>query len=203
MPDISWDTIEAEWGHRLPDLYQQIYADGLLDPQHPEYLQFTDLVWQNDLQIAAWEPDPRQVPGLLPLAESLTGDELCWYPHIDPDHPHAVVWCPDDDEVARIYAPDFATCLYRLMLDECAGTWLVEEHDRDTAQQLLQRMAAALVPYLPAAWNDRLGIYVQRPLGPIDEHTWACIDEDEVLAALEVDTGYRRYDREFAHLVDE
>ena len=201
MIDISWDGIEASWGNQLSALYKDVYAAGLLDSQHPNYLQFTDLVWQNDLQIAGWEPDPRQVPGLLPLAISLTGDELCWLPTIAPGHPEAVVWCPDDDEVARIYAPDFASCLYRLALDECAGTYLVEELGREAAQRELHKRIAALKPYIPAPWHERLSVYAERPLSPIDEQTWACIDEDDVFSTLEQDCPFADYDKEFEHLI--
>jgi hypothetical protein len=187
-----------------PECYQRMAEDGRFDPLDPGHLQLTDLLWLDAAQLRHWQADQRQVPGLIPFAETLDHHQWCWYPAIDRRCPAPVVFCPEDDEVAVLYAPDFAAFCYRLMLEECCESFLVEREGFLRAGALLADYAEALARYLPEAWGQRLRELSQRILVESgSEGFYGVIDEQTCSGLLASDIDYDRLDEEFAHLREE
>ena len=150
-----------------------------------------------------FEPDPQQVQGLVPFAQTLSGHLWCWYPDIDPRLPSPVVFCPEEDEVAVLYAPDFVSWLYRMMLEEFSGTFLVERVGYPLAEAQLRHYAAILQPLLPEAWGERLLRLSAGSLQPRQENFYGVISEDECERIVHEDIDYDRLDEEFAHIQEE
>lgn len=172
-------------------------AAGCFDKQDPLYLQFTDLEWLSSEQIAAYTFDAHMIDGLIPCAQTLDGHLWAWYPAIDERHPAPLVYCPDEDEVAVIYAPDFLSGVYHMLLDELTHTFLVERGNLVDAAEQLKRFQQTMTAFFPDAWNQRLAELVERPLQPTDENFYGLLSEDERDDILATDINYDRLDEEF------
>jgi hypothetical protein len=183
-----------------PETYRQLVRDGCSDPHHADHLQFTDLEWWQSSHVERWQPDPRQVTGLVPFAQTLSGHLWCWYPDIDPRLPAPVVFCPEEDEVAVLYAPDFGSWLYRVMLEELSGTFLVERVGMQQATSSLLHFADILQRYLPVEWGQRLRELSQGALTERQENFYGVISEEECEAIVHADIAYDRLDEEFEHI---
>ncbi|NRA39988.1 MAG: SMI1/KNR4 family protein [Planctomycetes bacterium] len=193
----DYSTIEARFEFALPELYKKMVADQCFDHHQEKHLQFTDLEWLTAEQIFTWVFDKHLIEGLIPFAQTLSGNLWAWYPQLDPRNPQAVVCIPDEDEVAVIYAPDFCSAMYRMLLDEMANTFLVERGDQKSAQRHLREYCETLAVYFPAKWNDRLKEYSQRELQATQENFYGVIDEELVEEILAEDLVYDRLDEEF------
>ncbi|MFW5845110.1 MAG: hypothetical protein ACOCXJ_02685 [Planctomycetota bacterium] len=195
------DILRERFDFEPPSVYRELLATGCFDPQHPRHVQLTDLVWLDGERLRQWERDERQVPGLVPFAQTLNGDDWCWYPDIDPRLDAPVVFCPDEDEVAVLYAPDFAAFIYRALLEECTESFLVEREGFLRAGAVLADYIDTVAPMLPIGWSERLQALGRRVLRESDADAfYGVIDAAEYEGILRADIDYDRLDEEFAHL---
>ncbi len=199
----SDSAIEDRYKFNLPSLYKEMRAIGCFDRHHENYLQFTDLEWFSADQILAWVYDKHLIDGLIPCAHTLSGHLWAWYPNIDYDHSEAMVFCPDEDEVGVLYAPDFQSTIYHMMLDELANTFLVERSNAKEAEQTLHHFVDVIAAFMPEQWNERLQELVERPLQPTQENFYGVISEDELEQILADDINYARLDEEFCCVKEE
>ena len=181
----------------LPPSYLAMRQAGCFDPQQDQHLQFTDLEWLSLSAIADFVFDKHLIDGLIPFAQTLDGHLWAWYPAIDERHQEAVVFCPDEDEVAVLYAPNFETALYRMFIDELSNTFLVERSNHKQAHQQLQHYAAIVHAYLKPSWAARLHSLCERELQQTQTNFYGVISEDELQLILEEDIVYDRLDEEF------
>lgn len=184
-----------------PELYRRMLGDGCFDRFAATHLQFSDLVWLDQEEIAGFEFASDQIPGLVPIAVTMEQDVWCWYPAMNDGGPAPVVYCPLEDEVASIHAPDFSAWIYRLMLEEYACTGLTEHLDVRQSRLVLDHFAERMAGYLPEPWVARLAELKGRPFHTDDNGYYGVLDEDELVEILEHDLAYPRLDEEFEHYV--
>ena len=181
----------------VPPCYRAMRQAGCFDAQHEQHLQLTDLEWLSLPAIADYVFDKHLIDGLVPFAQTLDGHLWAWYPAIDERHQEAVVFCPDEDEVAVLYAPDFETAIYRMFIDELANTFLVERTSMKQAQEQLQQYSAILSPFIKESWAARVQSLADRSLQSTQTNFYGVINEDELQLILEEDIVYDRLDEEF------
>jgi hypothetical protein len=197
------DAFLRRYRFEAPALYRRMLADGCFDRFALTHLQFSDLVWLSEEEIADFEFAEDQIPGLVPIATTMEQDLWCWYPAMNDGGPAPVVFCPIEDEVASIHAPDFTAWIYRLMLEEYACTGLTEHLDFRQSRRVLDHYAQRMADYLPPAWSARLAELKQRPFKTDDNGYYGVLDEAELAAILAQDLDYPRLDEEFEHVVPE
>lgn len=195
---VDYSVVESRYAFALPELYKQMSQDGCFDRHAQHYLQFTDMQWLETEGMLSWVFDKHLIDGLIPFAETLSGNLWAWYPQLDARNPQAVVHIPDEDEVAVLYAPDFCSAVYRMMLEELTNTFLVERGDEKTAIETLQLFTQTLAAYFPAQWNERLAQCITRPLQATQENFYGVISEQELEEILQTDIAYDRLDEEFS-----
>lgn len=200
--DDALAAIVRRYDFHPPELWQSMVAHGHLDCHHADHLQFTDLVWLAPEQIANYRFAATSIDGLIPFAETLNHDTWCWYPGIDRSVVTPVVYCPDEDEVAVIYAPDFASFLYRLLLEELTHTFLVERSNTTIAREQLHSYITILSGLLPEAWMTELAAVRERPLRATEVNFYGMLSEDEARTLLEKHVPYARLDEEFEHFLE-
>lgn len=196
MIDAEQRIIER-YAFSLPETYKAMRAASCFDAQHEHHLQFTDLEWLRLEAIAAFEFDKHMIDGLIPFAQTLDGHLWAWNPQIDERHDASVVFCPDEDEVAVLYAPDFQTAIYRMLLDELANTFLVERGSLAHAEVQLQVFVEAASPFLKDQWVERIQELMKRSLQSTQTNFYGVLEEDELADILSDDVAYDRLDEEF------
>jgi len=189
-----WQAIDQRFGDRLErgeirDWRGLALGAGLRARVGREWLRLE--------QIANWVFDPQMIDGLIPCAQTLDGHLWAWYPAVDARHPAPLVYCPDEDEVAVIYAPDFRSTIYHMLLDELTHTFLVEHSNLVDAVEQLKRFQQTTSAFFPYTWNQRLTELLQRPLHATQENFYGLLSEDERDEILATDINYDRLDEEF------
>jgi len=187
----------------FPELYLHFLQLGCFDPFHERYLQLADLLWLPPAQIARHRFHRQQIDGLIPFARTAQEDLWCFYPAIDEGTGQAVVFCPDEDEVASIYAPDFEAFVYRAMLEEYACTGLTEHYEVNQAPEVLRGFTAFLQSWLKPAWAHRLQEVDRLPWQRDANGYYGAIDVEILNAILAADLAYDRLDEEFEHFIDD
>lgn len=160
------DPIEARYSFRLPPLYRELQAAGHFDHSLPDRcLEFTDHWWKSSKAIAEHEFCPWQSYTrnfFVPFSHSARRDEWGWrLDWVIGDEP-AVVFCERGPE-GRGFAPDFRGFLYRMLLEEFAGTWLLENHRDENGKQMIGRAVKFICPHLPKEWSARIEKLSQQP----------------------------------------
>lgn len=189
--------IHDRYRFNLPPSYRAMRLAGCFDPQQDQHIQFTDLEWLSLTSIADFVFDKHLIDGLIPFAQTLDGHLWAWYPAIDERYQDAVVFCPDEDEVAVLYAPNFETALYRMFIDELSNTFLVERSNLKQAQKQLLQYADTLQEFFKPSWSARLQTLCERDLQHTQTNFYGVISEDEMQLILEEDIVYDRLDEEF------
>ncbi len=188
----------------LPHSFFRLHEDGCCDPHNEMHIQFTDMLWLTPEQMENWTFDKRSIDGFIPFAQTLNHDCWCFAPHIDSNAPAPVAFCPEEDEVAVLYAPDFASFLYRMMLDEMASTYLVARESFAEASYLIRNYALQVCTYLPTAWAERLTDLAERQLCETDDvNFYGMLSQDELEQIIAEDISYDRLDEEFEHILPE
>jgi len=196
----AWGALRARFGFRPPTLYRRLWEAGAFTPFTPQHLQFSDLSWLAPAQIAAWRFHHDQIPGLVPIAVTGQQDLWCWYPRMNDGGDAPVVFCPDEDEVAHVHAPDFTAWLYRLVLEEFACTGLTEHVDVRQSRAMLLGFVEFLAADLPSAWVERLRELAARVPRRDANDYYGVLDADELDTILVTDIRYARLDEEFLHV---
>ncbi|MDA3961082.1 MAG: hypothetical protein PF961_09845 [Planctomycetota bacterium] len=199
--DDPFEPIAQRFGFPCPDLYRRMRADGCFDRFGESHLQFSDLEWMGLDEIVSYTFNDDQIPGLVPVAGTMEMDLWCWYPAMNDGGPAPIVFCPLEDEVASIYAPDFTAWIYRLMLEEYACTGLTEHLDVRQSRVVLDHYTERMAAYLPPAWHARLLDLRSRDFSLDANGYYGVADADELEAILTEDLAYPRLDEEFEHFV--
>lgn len=194
-------AITQRFGFEPPELYAKMIAAGCFDRFAATHLQFSDLLWLAGGEIAGFQFADDQIPGLVPIAVTMEQDLWCWFPAMNDGGPAPVVYCPLEDEVASIHAPDFSAWIYRLMLEEYACTGLTEHLDVRQSRLVLDHYADRMADWLPEAWCARLQELKGRPFTVDDNGYYGVLSAEELEQILIEDLTYPRLDEEFAHFV--
>lgn len=197
------ERIWERYGFRLPEVFLQLLMRGSFDPFKEAYVQLSDLLWLPPGQIADYRFHRNQIEGLIPFARTAQEDLWCFFPDLDAEVDGPVVYCPDEDEVAHIYAPDFEAFLYRRLLDEYACTGLTEHYDLQQSRSVLRGYIDGLAPFLRSDWIERLRGIDARPWNKDANGYYGTVDEDELAEIIATDIGYGRIDEEFEQFVDD
>jgi len=188
-------------GFAPPELLLRLHDEGRCDPHHESHLQFGDLVWFDAGALHRHHPPDAQLPELVPFAHTTRGDLWCFYPGYR-GHPVPVCFCPDEDEVAFLHAPDLEGFCFRAMLEELAGTRLTDRCDPRRTGELLREQVELLRPHLAPRRADLLAGLAARELRTDRNGYTATLDEDELAAILAADFG-PGFEVEFCHFVEQ
>lgn len=157
MDHYEW--IAARYSFRLPPLYRELQAAGCFDFTQPDkYIEFTDHEWLSLKGIAGhefceWQTNTRKF--FVPFSHSARRDEWGWrLDWIEGDEP-AIVFCERGPE-GRGVAPDFRGFLYRMLLEELSGTWVVENPQDEEGKAKIRRAVEVIGPRLPREWAQQI-----------------------------------------------
>jgi hypothetical protein len=150
VSDTWYEAIAARYAFSIPDAYRRLESRGLFnwpssDPACIEpgsYLWLPEMEWLRPREILEYKFEDYHLPGFVPFAFTGAHDPWCWRPDLADERGTPVVYCPHDEYNASIYAPDFATALYRQILAFCGEPWYLRE-DYDVSA-LLRRWAIDL-----------------------------------------------------------
>ena len=185
MPEPSLYTqIEARYGFNLPQEYRQLSERGWLTLDRPAanistvpgdgYLYLCDMEWYSLEDIVAFEfPEycEPHLPHLVPFAFTGGGDYWCWQTDMSDHRGTRVLLCPHDSNSAVIYAPSFATALYRQALQYASSEVDGTQVGFAEGQAFLRRWSVDLAFVLPAEWCRVLAELAARP--PFEwSHCW-------------------------------
>ena len=113
-----WQDIAERYGFTPPELFRLLHERGHADPHGEAHLQLSDLLWLTPEQIRDWRFDPREIADLVPFALTTAEDLWCWRADLAEGADAPIAFCPIEDEVALIYAPDFPSFCYRQLLED-------------------------------------------------------------------------------------
>jgi hypothetical protein len=192
-------AIHSRYGFALPELHGILRAQGCFDPFHAHHLQFSDLLWLTRGAIAAHRFHPDQMQGLVPLARTAQDDLWCFVPAMGEAGRAPIAYCPDEDEVAHLVAPDFTAFLYRSLLEEYACTGLTEHSGVQQSRETLAQYVDLLAPHFPEAWAERLrGLQALPWTGDRNDY-YGAIDGETLDGILAADLAWPRLEEEFEH----
>jgi hypothetical protein len=162
----EYEVIEARYQFRLPPLYRELRAAGCFDYTRPDkYIELTDHQWKSLQAIGRHEFCPWQTYSqtfLVPFSHSARRDEWGWrLDWIRGDEP-AIVFCERGPE-GKGFAPDFRGFLYRMLLEEFSGTWVVARPEDDEGKAKIRRAVEAICAHLPGAWVKRIDELSRQP----------------------------------------
>jgi len=158
-------AVEQRYGFCLPDLYQWFSAAGHFDHSGNACLALTDVEWLRPQEIASYKFLEWQAPHktwFVPFAISARRDEWGWRLDWAVDGKPPVVFCERGPE-GYGYAPDFRGFLYRMLLEEFSGSWLLEHEGDEVGRQAVARSVEFVLPHLPKPWAARLETLAQKP----------------------------------------
>ena len=153
---------ETRYGFQFPPAYRALLIGGHLKARGDGLLALTDLEWLTPSEIAVYEPFRPLAAPLVPFATTARVDEWCWRLDWQEAGEPAIV-LRERGESGLGYAPDFRGFLYRVLLEELSGTWLVEGPDDTEGQAVVRQSIAVAAPHLPAAWADHLQTLAAKP----------------------------------------
>lgn len=143
--------IESRYGIAIPELYRTLHAAGHFNAQSPDlYIAFTDHEWLTleeiaNYELADWQTISKQ--WFVPFSISARRDEWGWRRDwASSSGEPAVVFCERGPE-GYGYAPDFRAFLYRMLLEELSGTWLLESHEDENGKRQLMKSIECICPH--------------------------------------------------------
>jgi len=214
-----YDTITANTGFRVPDLYRRMVADGVTQYgtstadwmetwkqraiENPPALMLASaqVEWWQPEDIANWEAPAHFDPAhkLVPFASTGAGDMWCWYANGG----DVIVLAPYEEDGATIFAPDLESFLLRHMLQGFAE--IVEEDGTDFTREQRSEVARAnirtITPYLNPAWVELLTELPEHPLERDEE--WDCLrllTRDEAIDLIQTELDMANLNETFSHM---
>lgn len=174
--DDAYEAIAKKTGFQIPALYRKMVADGVTHygpgrdwNEDPPALAIASIhvEWYTPDEIADYEPAEywdRSLT-LVPFAQNGAGDLWCFHPAAAQGDQIPVAFCPDDEMVAEIFAPDLAGFWFRQLL-EAFAEMDVAHTEFDEAQQLKQARAEirTLSRYVRPEWIAVLEEVTSRPM---------------------------------------
>lgn len=181
----------------LPEAYTRLFDAGLLDYRKKRSCIVLDHAeWLTPQDIASVDWPPHVVPGLVPFAQTGSGDHWCWYVPWSGDNEIPVVFSPHDMNRASGFAPNFEGCVYRLVLEQFARSSLLGERSAARLSKTFKRYAAQLQPFLPRRWGATLSTLAARPVRQAGD-AFCLMEEDELRAIISRDLTFARMGKKF------
>ncbi len=178
----EYSVIEQRYGYRPPNVYRTMQKKGHFDwhgPNgSPDDLFLTDLEWLSLQKIAEYKFFDWQVGVLLPFAISARRDEWCWRLDWQQSAELPVVFC-ERGAIGYGFAPNFCGFLYRILLEEFSGTWLVDSFGTQGTQTRLCRYVDFVRPYLPERWVRSLLSLAKREWVTLADGTYCGFSREE------------------------
>lgn len=198
----EYSAIEQRYGCGLPDVYRALRKQGHFDwhgpDASPDYLFLTDLEWLSLQEIAEYQFFDWQIGGLIPFAISARRDEWCWRRDWQQGAEPPVVLCRRGD-TGYGFAPDFRGFLYRILLEEFSGTWLVESFGIHGTQERLRRYVDFVRPYLPERWVGQLSSLANRDWVTLADGTVCVFTREECNRVVQDELAFPHLNEEFYH----
>jgi hypothetical protein len=181
---LPWSAaLRERFGFETPPAYRALESRALFrwsnefrhaDLSQPgdRYLLLNDMEWYQPDDLRTFEFESYHKPGFMPFAFGGNGDYWCWYPAMEDRLAIPVLLCPHDCSNAYLYAPDFASALYRHALQYAAErrdpTWPESEEfsgfeDEDRGR-MLKRFAIDLAAIWPREWCGQVEQVSESPL---------------------------------------
>lgn len=172
--------IEQRTGVCIPESYRALLAAGAFEPTGASALRLSDVRWLTPTAIRKWRHLEFMVDGLVPFAKSARRDLYCWYTPLIVAPMAPVVFCPGDHADGKIFAPSFIGALYRLAVEECAGSWFrpADLEPGESLRDLYVQNARVLTPHLPSSWATELNELSARPIRTSEKGTGVCSFEE-------------------------
>jgi len=147
--DIDVEEVRKRWGIILPEDYLRFHSGGLLINDFDRGLRLSRFWWFTPKQIAECSLPDYRIEQLVPFAQTWGRDHFCWW--VDSGRPEWIADCPRDSNFAEGIAPHFTGFVYRALLQEFSGSWLVEQSVADV-REILAGYARKVAPLLPPKW---------------------------------------------------
>jgi len=151
-----FEKLSAHYGVPFPAGYQDWSRKGYTDYQKGDgqYLWAFEAEWIPPEEIPSrdlWRVNI--IPGLIPFAFSGAGDNWCWNTSVvTSEAEYEVMFCYHDEELADVYAPNFAAWFYRTCLDFASGGF----DDEEDAMEYLELWSKRLAEIHDGDWADHL-----------------------------------------------
>jgi hypothetical protein len=188
----EYERIQRRFEFEMPVNYQKMQNAGFFESGNLNYLFLTDLEWLSLAEIAAFEFLEFQIDGLVPFAKSARKDLYCWYPRWAANAQTPIVFCPRTDNEASGFARDFSSFIYRALLEEFSGSWLVETFGIDGTTAQFRKYAEIVKDYIPQRWSNALILLAQRPLKELEPGVFGVFTREECDLIIESELRFPR-----------
>lgn len=194
----NFEQATTRWHFVFPEDYLTFYNTGMLTESPATGLRLSRFWWLTPAEIAGCDWPDYKIPELVPFAKTPGRDHFCW--HKDGGW---VASCPRDSDFGEGFAPSFAGFVYRALLEEFAGTWLVSVLESDSAKvrTLLAEYSARAGALLPESWRDVLRDCGKRELIQT-EWDHQSIRSEEMNVIVQRDLAFPMLNRSFKQHMD-
>jgi hypothetical protein len=161
----AFHAIETRFKFRVPQLYRDLHAAGHFSSGSDAYIELTDHRWMSVEDIASHEFQPWQTitqTFFVPFSSSARRDEWGWRLDWTESGEPAVVFCERGPE-GKGFGRDFRAFLYRMVLEELSGTWLLAHTNDEMGKARIAKTINAILPHMPPAWKRRIEELSGRP----------------------------------------
>ena len=200
MPKDAFAAVERRYKFRLPELYRSMSACGHFDPKNDSaQLTFSDFEWLTpqaiaELEFLDWQAAYKT--WFVPFAISGRHDQWGWRLDWAAEGEPPVVFCEWGPE-GYGYASDFRAFLYRLLLEELSGTWLLEDAADKKGQQMVARSIEVVLPLLAKPWAARLKKLAKLPWQKHDGGTIGVFPRSECEKIVAKELGFPHLNEKF------
>ena len=199
----SYPAIQSRWNFAVPEEYRRMQQSGFFDHTHPHYIELSDVEWFALDHIAGYKPMDFQIAGLVPFAMEASASTWTWMRNKPIHGQTRIAHCPHDEGIAEVFAPDFNSCVYRLILQDLRSTWLIGNHNDiatpDDATRAFRRYARDLEPYFNPKWTARLDELLKRPFREMPDTCIGLMGGPELQSILAEDLDFEELDLQFYH----
>ncbi len=167
-------AFESRFSFLPPEAYTRLAGGGVV----PGWPVLPEIDWLKAEDVAGFEFKEHQWDDFAPFARSACGDLWCWCPLLEKGGRVPVGHCAIDCEQGVVYAPDFSTALFRLVIDAAQLMSGIPAGEAE-ARQLLAAAAVQPLTGWPAPWRDwlaeasRAAVSVWRQRGGVVEEAAA------------------------------
>ncbi len=194
------DKIFRRYKFRLPETYWEFLARGCIEFTRSDTGEVTlgnNFVWLFEMEfhspqvILAHEFLDPERSDFVSFAHTGGGDSWCW----QSEKGGRVVLCPHDSNMAKVYAKNFESALFRQALDYANGGF--DEEDEDDARENLKSWPRQLSFLWPAKWGDELTRIAVSPLQVGRFSTIQLISDEDLERLVEQELSFEGIDEEF------
>jgi hypothetical protein len=195
MVDI-FSRIEQRWNFALPEQFRVLSRVGAIDYESPRHINLTNIKWYHPAKVEGQDIPDYWVPGLVPFAGSPKGDSVCWVLDWKSKFGIGTAFCLRGSNSGTGYAPDFAGAVYRSLLEELSGSFLV-----NTPEEFLdvfRRYIDCVSVIFREGWVNTLTDLMRRPT-TVDDDGLRVINVEEVRDIVHRDLVFPQLDVRFKY----